>query len=121
MGKIVVGLVEPVKIIANNKEIKTLGKFDTGAERTSIDRQIISELGVDPIGKTTTVHIHGKTVRPLVDIKLKIKGKKLNVKANVSDRSSRKYKVLIGRDIMFLNFIIDISKSHRSHRLGELK
>jgi hypothetical protein len=121
MEKIVVGLVEPVKIIANNKEIRALGKFDTGAERTSVDKQIISELGVDPIGKTTTVNIHGRTVRPLVDIKLKIRRKKLNVKANVSDRSSRKYKVLIGRDVMFSNFIIDISKSHKSHKLGELK
>jgi len=121
MGKIVVGLVEPVKIIANNKEIKALGKFDTGAQRTSIDKQVISELGVDPIGKTTTVNIHGRSVRPLVDVKLEIKGKKLDVKANVSDRSSRKYKVLIGRDVIFSNFIIDISKSHRSHKSGELK
>ena len=121
MEKIVVGLVESVKIRANNKEIESLGKFDTGAERTSIDKQIISELGVNPIGKTTTVNIHGKSVRPLVDIKLKIKGKKLNVKANVSDRSSRKYKVLIGRDIIFSNFIVDITKSHESHRLRDIK
>jgi len=121
MGKIVVGLVEPVKIIANNKEIRAIGKFDTGAERTSVDKQIISELDLDAIGKTTTYSVHGKSVRPLVDVKLKIKGKKLSVKANVSDRTSRKYKVLIGRDVMFSNFIVDISKSHRSHKLGELK
>jgi len=98
-----------------------MGKFDTGAQRTSIDKQIISELGVNPIGKTTTVNIHGKSVRPIVDIELKIKGKKLNVKANISDRSSRKYRVLIGRDLIFSNFIVDISKTHRSHKLGELK
>ena len=121
MGKIIVGLVEPVRIVSKKKEIKVMGKFDTGAERTSIDKQIISELGVDPIGKTTTFNVHGKTVRPLVDIELKIKGKRLKVKANISDRSSRKYKVLIGRDLIFSNFIVDISKSHRSHRLGELK
>jgi len=121
MRKIVVGLVESVKIVAKNKEIKALGKFDTGAERTSIDKQIISELDVDSVGKTTTYSVHGKSIRPLVDVNLKIRGKKLNVKANVSDRSRRKYKVLIGRDIMFSNFIIDISKSHRSHKLGELK
>jgi hypothetical protein len=121
MGKIIVGLVEPVKIKAKNKEIKVMGKFDTGAQRTSIDKQIISELGVNPIGKTTTVNIHGRTVRPIVDIQLKIKGKKLSVKANISDRSSRKYRVLIGRDLIFSNFIVDISKSHRSHKLGELK
>jgi len=121
MGKIVVGLIEPVKIIAKNKEINVLGKFDTGAERTSIDKQIISELGVNPVGKTTTYNVHGKSIRPLVDIKLKIKGKKLNVKANVSDRTSRKYKVLIGRDLIFSNFIVDVTKSHKSHRLRDKK
>ena len=121
MEKIVVGLIEPVKIRANNKEIKSLGKFDTGAKRTSIDKKIISELGIDPVGEITTVSTHGKSVRPLVDIKLKIKGKKFNVKANVSDRTSRKYKVLIGRDLIFSNFIVDVTKSHKSHRLRDLK
>jgi len=121
MRKIVVGLVEPVKIIARNKEIKALGKFDTGAERTSIDKKIISKLGINPTGKTTTYSIHGKSVRPLVDVKLKIRGKKLNVKANVSDRNSRKYKVLIGRDVIFSNFTVDITKSHKSHRLRDIK
>ena len=121
MKKIIVGLIEPVKIITNNKKIKTLGKFDTGAERTSIDKQIISELDVDHTGKTTTFSVHGKSVRPLVDIKLKIKEKTLSVKANVSDRSSRRYKVLIGRDIIFSNFIVDITKSHESHRLRDTK
>lgn len=120
MGKIVVGLVEPVKIIGPKKEIKVMAKFDTGAERTSIDKQIISKLGVNPTGRTTTFSVHGKSLRPLVDIKLKIKEKKLNVKANISDRSSRKYKILIGRDAIFSNFIIDISKSHKSHKLGDL-
>ena len=121
MEKIVVGLIEPVKIITDNKEIKVMGKFDTGAKRTSIDKNIVSELGIDPVGETTTYNIHGKSIRPLVDIKLKIKGKRFDVKANVSDRSSRKYKVLIGRDLIFSNFIVDITKSHKSHRLRDEK
>ncbi len=120
MRKIIVGLVEPVKIIGPKKEIEVMAKFDTGSERTSINKQIISGLGVNPVGKTTTFSVHGKSLRPLVDIKLKIKGKKLNIKANVSDRSSRRYKVLIGRDAIFSNFIIDISRSHKSHKLGDL-
>lgn len=115
------GLVETVKVMAKDKEIKVMGKFDTGAERTSIDRQIVSELGINTVGRTTTVNVHGKSVRPLVDIKLKIRGKELNVRANVSDRSSINYKILIGRDVIFPNFIVDISKTHRSHKLGDLK
>lgn len=121
MKKIIVGLVEHVEIIADSKEIKVMAKFDTGAERTSIDKKIVSGLNLDTIGKTTTFNVHGKSVRPLVNIKLKIKGKIFNVKANVSDRSPVKYKLLIGRDVIFSNFIIDPSKSHRSHKLGDLK
>ena len=121
MKKIAVGLVEPVEIIASDKKIKTIAKFDTGAERTSIDKNIVSELNLDTVGETTTFNVHGRSVRPLVDVKLKIKGKIFNVKANVSDRSSIKYKILIGRDVIFSNFIVDISKSHRSHKLGDLK
>ena len=121
MKKIVVGLVEPVKIIGQKKEVKVMAKFDTGAQRTSIDKKIISKIGFKPIGKTTTVNVHGKSVRPLVKINLEIKGKKLEVVANVSDRSSRRDKVLIGRDAIFSNFIVDITKSHKSHKLRDLK
>lgn len=119
--KITVGLVEPVKVKGVKGEVEILGKFDTGAERTSIDKNLISKIGANPVGKTTTFNVHGKTIRPLVNLKLKIKGKTVNVKANVWDRSSRKYKILIGRDAIFSNFVVDITKSHKSHKLRELK
>ena len=119
--KITVGLVEPVKVKGVKRGVEILGKFDTGAERTSIDRDLVSKIGVNPIGKTTTFNVHGKTIRPLVNLKLKIKGKTVNVKANVWDRSSRKYKILIGRDAIFSNFVVDISKTHKSHKLRDLR
>jgi len=121
MRKIIVGLVESIKIKGQRDTIKILGKFDTGAERTSIDRTLFSKIGTDPVGETITHNVHGKTVRPLVDIRLQVKGKNVNVRANVSDRSSRKYKILIGRDVIFPNFIVDVSKSHKSHKLRDIK
>lgn len=119
--KITVGLVEPIKVKGFKGEVEILGKFDTGAERTSIDKNLVLKIGADHIGKTTTFNVHGKTVRPLVNLKLKIKGKGVNVKANVWDRSSRKYKILIGRDAIFSNFVVDITKSHKSHKLRDLR
>jgi len=120
MKRTVVGLVEPVKIVGRRRIIETLGKFDTGAMRTSIDENLVSKIGVNPIGKVTTLSVHGKSVRPLVDLKLNIKGKTIKVRANVSDRSSRRYKILVGRDVIFQNFVIDISKSHQSPKLRDL-
>ncbi len=121
MKKITVGLVESVKIIANKKEIQTLAKFDTGAERTSIDKRIVKSLGIESVGKTTTFNVHGKSVRPIINVNLEIKGKNFKVRANVSDRSSVDYKILIGRDIIFSNFIVDITKSHKSHKIRDVK
>jgi hypothetical protein len=120
MRKITVGLVELVKV-KGKKTVKILGKFDTGARRTSVDRKLISEIAVDHIGSTSTSNVHGTTVRPLVNVSLEIKGKKIKTQANVADRSSRKYKILIGRDVIFNNFVIDLSKTHKSPELGDLK
>ena len=121
MRKIIVGLVEPVKIKSQKGTIKTLGKFDTGAQRTSIDKTLLTIIGANPVGEIMTHSVHGKSIRSLVDLKLKIKEKIVNVRANVSDRSSRKYKILIGRDVIFSNFIVDVSKSHKSHKLRDIK
>jgi len=121
MRKIVVGLVEPVKIKGTRDEVVVLGKFDTGAQRTSIDKRIADKVGAKPIGKVDTHNVHGKTTRPVANFEIEVKGKRLNVKANISDRSSRKFKVLLGRDIIYGNFVIDITKSHKSHRLSDLR
>ena len=121
MRKITVGLVEPVRIKGKKRNIEILGKFDTGAKRTSIDRDLISRVGVKRVGRTSTSNVHGTTVRPLVDVLLEIKGRKIKIQANVADRSSRKYKILLGRDVIYQNFIIDISKTHNSADLGDLK
>jgi hypothetical protein len=121
MRKILVGLVEPVKIKVQKGFIEILGKFDTGAKRTSIDKNLASKIKLKRVGEITTKSVHGKSMRPLVDLKLRIKGKNVRVVANIADRSTRKYKLLLGRDAIFPNFIIDITKSHKSHRLRDIK
>ena len=121
MRKITVGLIESVKIKGQKGTTETLGKFDTGAQRTSIDKTLFTRIGANPVGEIMTHSVHGKSIRSLVDLRLEIKGKRVNVRANVSDRSSRKYKILIGRDVIFSNFIVDVSKSHKSHKLRDIK
>ncbi len=117
--KKIVGLVEPVKIIGE-KEIDVLAKFDTGAQRTSIDKKLFDELGLEKIGKVKTVNVHGKSIRSLTEFEIVIKGEKFMVEANVADRSKVKFKVLIGRNTIFNNFVVDITKSHNSAKIGDL-
>jgi len=119
MSKITVGLVEPITLIGK-KEMTVLGKFDTGAYRTSIDKALFEELGLKKIGEVEVKNVHGKSIRPLTKFEATIKGKKLMVEANVADRTFRKFKVLIGRNTIFNNFIIDVTKSHNSSKVGDI-
>jgi len=108
--KLRVGLVEPVRVYGKNKSKLVLGKFDTGALRTSIDKKLAKKIGMEKVGTTITVSSGGRSKRELIKIKLKIKRRILTVVANVSDRSRMNHKVLIGRDVMFGNFIVDVSR-----------
>ena len=117
-----VGLVENIVIIG--KKRKTCeAKFDTGAYRTSIDICLAKELGLKKTGKDVLVKRASSTGirRPLVKVKLKISNQTITTIANLSDRSHSTQKILVGRDIIFNNFIIDVEKSNKSPRASDLK
>ena len=115
-----IGLVEPITLINGKNQITVLGKFDTGAQRTSIDKTLFEKLKLENIGEVEVSNVHGKSKRPLAELVLIIKGKRLTARVNVADRSLRKFKVLIGRSTIFNNFIVDITKSHNSPLVGDL-
>jgi len=100
---ITIGLIEKVKI--NGKEI--LAKIDTGADRCSLDKTLAKEMGLNNIVKTMQVKSsHGKSIRPVVQASLEIKGKKFKANFNLADRSNLKYPVLIGNSILKKGFVI---------------
>lgn len=107
MTKEILGLVEKVRI--KNKEI--LARIDTGARRCSIDRKLAKELNLGPvIGNHRYRSAHGRSVRPVVLQEIELKGKKLIVKINLSNRKHMKYNFLVGREALKDNFLIDPSK-----------
>jgi hypothetical protein len=114
-----VGLVETVKVIGKDKSARKRAKFDTGARRSSIDEKLAAELGAGPIIRFIRVRSAsaGKTKyvrRPVYRMQIEIKGKNFQVEINSTDRGHLKQKVLIGRDILHNNFIVDVEKSHRT-------
>jgi len=121
MTKTKIGLIEEIRLFGANKQAKTLGKFDTGARRTSIDKDLAKKLGLTKKGKIKVGNVHGHSIRELAKVTLQIKDKKIKTTANISNRKNRKYKVLLGRDVIFGNFMIDPSLSHKSPELGDLK
>ena len=105
--KEILGLVEKVKV--RGKEI--LARIDTGARRCSIDKKLAKGLKLGPvIGNHKYRSAHGKSVRPVVIGEIELKGKKLIVKINLSDRREMKYNFLVGREALKKGFLIDPSR-----------
>ena len=94
----VIGLIEEVEI----KGRKVKAKIDTGAERSSIDLLLASEIEVGPIiGTKKYRNSLGKGVkRPLVEAEIILHDTKMTTKFNLADRSGLNFKILIGRDIL---------------------
>ena len=113
MPKAVVGIMEKVTLIGG-KRVSTYGVFDTGARLTSIDIRLASKAQVGPIIRTTRVKnpsVKNITKRPVVKVKLRIKGRVYECEANIQDRSHMTSPMLIGRNIIAGRFIVDSAKN----------
>ncbi len=110
MKKQVLGRVESIKI----KDKKIKAKIDTGAEKSSIDLNLAKKLGLTKNlwGIKKIKSSNGEEYRPIVESKIKIKNRKLPVKLSITKRENLKYPILIGRDVLKRNFLVDISKCH---------
>jgi hypothetical protein len=113
MGKHIIGIVESVEIVGK-KTVKTRALFDTGAQRTSVDVRLAAKAQLGPIVKTTRVKNPGnmKVVRrPVVEAVVRIKGEGFETGVNIQDRSHMTFPVIVGRDVISGNFVIDPNKN----------
>ncbi|MBW1839491.1 MAG: ATP-dependent zinc protease [Deltaproteobacteria bacterium] len=113
MDKDVIGLVENIEIMGR-KNIKAKALFDTGAHRTSVDVRLASRAELGPIIKTTLVRNPGSTRevrRPIVEATIKINGVEFKTDVNIQDRSHMTFPVIIGRNIISGNFVVDPKKN----------
>ena len=124
--KKIVGLVEQVTIIGKKGRVTKKALLDTGATRTSVDIRLAAKAGIGPIIssvqiKNATASAGGSFRRPIAECKIKIKGIVVKTGVNVTDRSGLPYPILIGRDVIHKNFVVDVSKTHTSHKVKDLK
>ncbi len=123
--KKIIGLVEKVKIIGSKRSIETEALIDSGATRTSVDLRIAARAGLGPVVSVAKVKSktdpQGYTRRAVVKGEIELRGIRRKGRFTLSDRSSMAYPVLVGRDVIHSNFVLDISKSHESHRLSDKK
>jgi len=123
--KKVIGLVEIVKIRGKKGVVKKRALFDTGATRTSVDMRVAAKAGIGPIISSVKVRnagaLAGYSRRPVAKATIVVKGKTIHTGVNIEDREGMSYSVLIGRDIIHNNFLIDVSRTHTGFRVGDVK
>ncbi len=112
-GKKVVGIVEGIEVMGR-ENIKTLAVFDSGARMTSIDVRLAARAQLGPIVKTTKISnasMRNQVRRPVVEAKIKIGERLFEALVNIQDREHMLFPVIIGRNIISGNFIIDTKKN----------
>ena len=99
---------EKVTFYGKKKNKTVIARIDTGARRCSIDKKLAEEIGVGDVKMYKTIKSAlGKTKRPVVKLKLKIKNKTFNAYCTLADRSRLKYSALIGRNVLRHGFVIE--------------
>lgn len=107
MEKVIVGLVEKVKI----NGIEAMARIDTGAEHSSIDKDLADKLKLGPVIRTILIKsASGKARRPVIEAEIKVKGRLIKSRFNIANREHMRYKVLIGQNILKKGFLIDPSR-----------
>jgi hypothetical protein len=125
-GKITVGYVEEVILLPWG--IKMPARVDTGAGTSSLDvrelsvRDNIVEFKLPekygglairlPLVHWKTIRsAMGKGERPVVEIEMCLGSKRIRTLVNLNDRSSVTYPMLLGRNTLKNNFIVDCDRS----------
>lgn len=103
----IIGCTE--EVILNNK--KYTARIDTGSTKNSICKSIVKKdkLGI-PIKLTTIKQTNGENKRLIIKAKIKLANRTFKTYFNVSNREKMKYPILIGRNLLKQNFIIDCTK-----------
>ncbi|MCK4326904.1 MAG: ATP-dependent zinc protease [Candidatus Diapherotrites archaeon] len=117
-----VGLFKQVTLVGK-KKVKALAKFDTGAKTTSIDTALAREAGLGPVlrhkkVKSASSAGHRRAVKKAA---ITIGKKRYVTEANITDRRHSRCKILVGRDIILNNFVIDVSKTHKGPGEGKVR
>ena len=115
--KEIVGIVEEIEI-HGRKKVKTMAVFDTGAKMTSVDVRLAAKAELGPIVRTTRIKnpsFKSQVRRPVVEAKVVVKGRSFEARINIQDREHMAFPVIIGRNIISGNFIVDPKKNIELH------
>ncbi len=105
----VIGLTEEVTILHRPRSEKAIARIDTGATSSSIDLKFAERLHLKELENFKIIKsASGVGRRPVVHIRIIIKGQELEGDFTLANRSHMTYSVLIGQNILKKGrFLID--------------
>lgn len=108
----VIGFIENVTCHSkDNGSLHVRARIDSGATKSSIDIALAEKLGLGPvIGEKTIRNAHGRAVRQIIEVEIEFAGKTITETFTLADRSTMRFPVLIGRNILKKGFLIDPEK-----------
>ncbi len=102
LGRKTIGTVEEVEIVSfDGEKLKVKAKIDTGADSSSIDKELAEELGL--LNTSNILYENyfrsalGRRKRLVVQGTFYLAGRKIKTRFSVTNRSKLRYKVLIGK------------------------
>lgn len=94
----ILGVIEKVVIYGENTKKTIRAKIDTGAYRTSLDVNLVHELGLDKHDKTIRVRAgSGQQKRKTARIRFKLRDKEVTTIASYTERSHMRFPMIVGR------------------------
>lgn len=125
--KLTIGLVEDIILLPWG--VRLPARIDTGAASSSLDAREIKvqdnvvefklpdsygglRLRLPVAGWKTIRTSESRERRPVVELEICLGPKPLRIKANLNDRSMVKYPLIIGRNALRKNFVVDCMKSN---------
>lgn len=108
----VIGFIEKVTCHSEqNGSVLVRARIDSGATKSSIDINLAEQLGLGPvIGEKTIRNAHGRVTRKLIEVTIELAEKTITEKFTLADRSTLRFPVLIGRNILKKGFLINPEK-----------
>ena len=96
-----VGVWENITIVSHNKKTEIRAKLDTGAWRTSIDKDLAKELGLTEKENILWTKIYksslGEEKRKVVNLTFYLAGRRITTIASVASRGNLRTQLIIGR------------------------
>ncbi|MBI2600805.1 ATP-dependent zinc protease [Candidatus Daviesbacteria bacterium] len=94
----VLSIIEPIVVINEGKSKMYEAKLDTGAFRTSLDKDVVQELNLEYQKEKILIKAaSGQQERRVVKLTFNLAGKKITTNATVAERGHLKYPIIVGR------------------------